>query len=147
MIDWFVVLTPLLLIPIVFPFVCVGCVLTKEGGASHLSFLYQQGLDEVDSLEVHVDVSGLTNDDGDVGSVPSLQFGDIETEGTDGERRHHLGYIPATSTGTIVCTCTLTMLDGPDQEADAKTIEKVEHEPVPEFTLSRKPMHSGFQIL
>jgi hypothetical protein len=149
MVDWFVVLTPLLLIPIVFPFVCVGCVLTRQGGAAPLSFLYQQGLDDVDSIEVHVDVSGLTDDDDDEGVPPvqSIQVGDIETEGTDAQRRHHLGTVPAISKGTMVCTCTVTMLQGPAQEADSKTYEKVESEPVPEFRLSRKPMHSGFQIL
>ncbi len=150
MIDWYVLLVALILLPILLLFGFVGCVLNREGAqGSPITFTYQPGLDvDVQSIVVTFAVAVSSEDNGGsqfpVTSGPFtrssgtiLPAGETITDGSAG----------LDEVGTVTCTCTVTMKPpepGPFEEPQPGTVfplslpkNKVEDENAPAFALVR----------
>jgi hypothetical protein len=146
MIDWLVLLVPLLLIPIVLLLVFVGCILDRAGQKpGPIFFSYQPGLDDVAEIRVRVE---LDSQDLTTRSQPftalNLESGLVPPE--------KVGEVSIDSEGQVVFSCTVTMQDdapmsaGEDLSAAGGVLEKEADEPLPVFHLSRDGM-GGFQIV
>ena len=165
MIDWFVVLLPIILLPIVLLFAFVGCVLDREGkfpGGS-VRFTYPANMANPDSdnpglgsiqwtytLDLDSDFEfGV----GQIGGPTTA--GPFERGGTSGT-----GIAPAGEThshpvhletfGQVTCHCTLVTSPNPPFDNQTTTINrtavkpKQEDETGPPFTLSRDA--SGYKL-
>ena len=148
MIDWFVLLTPLVLLPIFLLLVFVGCAavtgLDDFSVTSYTAFGYVKGLkDKVNSIvwsfEVVLEPGGIVT--GTIGGGPSpppttysLTSGQID-DVNGGEIPD--GYINIESEGSVTCHCTVTKAGASSSEPELTlTKDKYEDEPPPTFTLA-----------
>jgi hypothetical protein len=119
MIDWFVVLIPLALLPIVLLLGFLGCPLDRDGQGTPVTFSYPPVLnDDVQRFEAVFDVSDLKNEDGDpaMADVPPISRVDQGTPPllAAGEEQTVAGFVGLGSHGWINCTCTLTLQPADD---------------------------------
>lgn len=167
MIDWFVVLIPLLLVPIFALFVFVGCVLDREGKApgSPITFSYPAGLDSpsgnapglssiVWQYNMDLDSDLEWGGPGQIGGPTSagpFERGAGAGQAIDGngETHSHMAYIE--SEGPVTCSCTLVTKANPPFDNQTNTInlnpvtkQKIEDETGPGFVLSRSG--TGFTL-
>jgi hypothetical protein len=149
MVDWLVVLIPLVLVPIVLLFAFAGCVLDPDGQGTPVTFSYPPQLNvDVHRFEASFQLS-LENSEGDPSSsvVPPVTR---VNEGTPpllaaGEQQLTAGLVGVDNHGSITCTCVVTLR--PDEEfgepvelppVTSPAKEKVEEEDAPHFELVRE---------
>jgi hypothetical protein len=139
MIDWFVLLVPLAVLPVFLIFGFVGCVLDTEGIPAAPGFTYPAGLPvpigSVLKLKVKMEVTG---EDGDSKSEQqnrspegiiikptgeTIEFPSIDLEEIDAEEE-----------GTASCTVTLTISGNPD--TTLPPLSASHNNPTADFTLS-----------
>ena len=116
MIDWFVLLTPLALLPIFLLFVFIGCVLDSSGLGTEgpITFTYGPGLDE-NSLVLTITVSIEYQDnwycpekegESTFWNVPPPDKVIVNIDPNGGKEL--LGIVKFVCSGTIECHCTIT---------------------------------------
>jgi|SaaInl7_200m_RNA_FD_contig_61_1205656_length_2137_multi_6_in_0_out_0_2 hypothetical protein len=142
MIDWFVLLTPLALLPIFLLLVFIGCVLDRSGTGSQVFFSYPSGLTNdglVTSITVSLEFGGdFDCEEEDEGSTfgpspPSPTT--IATVNPNGDTIS-LGLISLSCSGGIRCCCTFMGTAG-SQNPCSGFKNKDEDESAPSFTLNR----------
>ena len=151
MIDWFVLLIPLALLPVFLLFVFVGCHLI--GGAGELiiqapvSFNYDGNLDtkdnpETDIMSFTVEIEYQANIIGSI-TRANPEFEDPATDppkiDNNGDHNIPVAHIDPGSEGEIKCTCRITLQSGTELDPITNTITKSENANPPEFTLERHP--------
>jgi hypothetical protein len=139
MIDWFIVLIPLALLPVFLLFVFVGCPLDREGLATPVGFGYEGGLG-TDVQRFDAAVSGPE-------SLPPLVTLTRIEQGTPplqaaGEEGLTLGFVGIDSEGDVTCTCTITLkpvdeFTAPEVRHPNKSKHKMKEEDAPSFRLER----------
>ena len=139
MLDWFVLLVPLAVLPIILLFAFVGCPLDRSGQATSLPFSWGPGLGNGDVTSIVVTFTASVAEGEGGGSVfkgpttVTLSGAQLVTGGTVGITFLTLqDYGPVTG----ICTVTGTVAAGnlPDPLPPK---EKLEDEPPPPFHLSR----------
>ena len=139
MIDWFVLLTPLVLLPIILLLVFLGCTLDRDGKAVPVVFGYQSQLGtDVERFDaVTTAAFGFFN------TVTRIEEGMPQLLAA-GEEHVSFGTVSIDDEGDITCQCTITRKpteDEPDpdpEELDPITKHKTEGEDPPSFKLVRK---------
>ena len=166
MIDWFVVLLPIILLPIVLLFAFVGCVLDREGGlpGGSVRFIYPANMANPDSnnpglgsiewtytLDLDSDLEfGVGQIGGPTTAGPFERGG---TSGTGiapaGETVPHLVHLD--TYGQVTCNCTVVTNTTPPFDTQAPMTfnlsaakPKQEDETGPAFTLTRDT--SGYKL-
>ena len=158
MIDWYVVLVPLALLPIFLLFVFTGCVLDREGLLPiGIQFEYSSGLPlnsesapGLERIEWEYNLKLERDPDfgeGVIGSPPGGEdVGPFVLEGTaiKEEGDTHQYDISIESYGPITCSCTIVTKPNPSTSEPSQTIvlaqvvkNKIEDERPPTFQLSR----------
>jgi hypothetical protein len=158
MIDWYIVLVPLVLLPIFLLFVFTGCVLDREGLLpTGIKFEYSPGLNlnsesspGLERIEWEYNLK-LDRDpdfgEGIIGSSPGGEdVGPFVLEGTaiKAEGGTNQYDISIETYGPITCKCTVVTKPNPSSNEPSQTIvlaqavkNKIEDETPPKFQLSR----------
>lgn len=137
MIDWFVLLTPLALLPVFLLFVFIGCVLDPSGTKDPNAPLYidspiyfKYGPEVVAQGVVSLDISvQLVGFEPGVENPPPVYLDSFESE----ETILIIGMIPLSSEGSVTCLCDVSMGFVPN--TCSKVHEKIEDEPLQTFEL------------
>ena len=164
MIDWYVALVPLLLIPVFLLFVFTGCVLDRQGQAPTVMFEYSPGLKITSSegpglegieWEYHFSLQWDQDfGEGVIGSAPGdnqagpfTLVGD-EIDNSGGNHTYELGL---ETYGLVTCKCKVTTKSNSSTSEPSQTIvlddvvhQKVEDELLPRFELVR--VDAGFDL-
>ena len=137
--DWFVLLTPLLLLPIALLFMFIGCGLQTTGIPDEPPYDIPVTLHIVDIPSIADGVKSLEV------TFTGEVFGD-STRSTTRTLTHEqikansfiddFEIVSLYDFGTVACKCIVTFFAAPSDAAEAIR-EKVEAEPLPEFRLSR----------
>jgi len=141
MIDWFVIIIPLALIPIFLLFAFVGCVLDREGKwtpsppplQTTVYFAYEAGVkDNIGYANIRFGVDDPNNTGLEPPENLELQQDDFDANGGQKEA----GDIPLDSEGEITCFATVKHLSAtlPNPEI-SQTKDKEKDEVAPTFTL------------
>ena len=145
MVDWFVLLTPLVLLPIILLLVFLGCTLDRKGKAVPVVFTYEGQLGtDVERFDAQCTAGfGVFNlmTRIEEGTPQLLAAGDDITAGT----------VPIDSEGDISCTCTVVKKAVGMDPAETVTVSspaksKIEDEDPPSFRLERGG-EDGFRIV
>lgn len=169
MMDWFVLLIPLALLPILLLFVFVGCELDRSGtGDSPIKFQYDPGLHEASNSDpglgsiewkykLELEIDPEWGGPGIIGDTPGGTFVGPFVRSADNSTailakgETHLYFIQFASYGWVTCTCTVITKGNPPFDNQTETFElddvkkkKNEDESGPAFQLSRDG--SGFKL-
>lgn len=143
MIDWFVILIPLALLPIFLLFVFVGCVLTREGQRSAVLFTYENGLTELKKLDVHWSLS-IESEEGESEFI-ALDEIHLEQPALSSTQTIDVGGISLGSNGILHCQWKVTKSDDSTLEG-TKAKNKEEDETSPAFSL-QKGGPDGYRVV
>jgi hypothetical protein len=139
MIDWFVLLVPFAVLPVVLILGFVGCFLDVEGIPDAPSFTYPSGLPTMPTGNVVklVVTMTVTGEDGASGSETATRSA-LEINNANGETIKFpsivLEAIDAQEEGSAVCTVILTIGGNPDTTLPA--LSTTHDNPTADFTLS-----------
>jgi hypothetical protein len=151
MIDWFVLLIPLVLLPILVLFVFVGCPLDRSGNRSApIRFSYVGDYSDVQSIEATFTFTPSKTEGSEfphsVGVIPLT--GDQVKPGGDTDLPDGTLFLP--DIGTLKCSCTITKkLSQPGEQPikeDSPDKDKDEDEDPPSFTLVRDGAAFAFHV-
>ncbi len=145
MIDWFVLLVPLMVLPIVLLLVFVGCVLDRMGGkepSGTVTFTYAPGLTS-EPPNLPKAQSFVVTWSGSLGGSlnPIQRGGDSDMAIDNAGETITAGDVGADSDGGVMCICNIVASVPPDDPAPlpaiASSTEKAEGVDAPSFTLVR----------
>jgi hypothetical protein len=131
-IDWFVVLTPLLLLPVFLPFVFVGCALNSHGApAQPVRLTFGEGVgNHVDSVTVMFTFTPSGAPAPTLAAIETLTGGEISAADSMVDKTDEFA-MHKQPPGDLICTCTITKKDtleevtkalGQKHDMDAGTI-------------------------
>ncbi len=130
--DWFVLLAPLLVLPIVALFVFVGCTLPTQGTWQDVPFWfkYDAGCDTgVQTIEVRFQPIESGEAPSNLKQVITLNHNDIKPEG---DILTQYGLFPLSAEGDVECVCVITMMQTLEKfTTETASVHKVSDEDVP----------------
>ncbi len=132
MVDWFVLLIPLVLLPIILLFGYVGCVLDRAGGASPIDLRFPGtifGTVSTINVSLKVDEEGST-------TLSSPKNTPVTAASANPA---YVGSAGINIAGTVTCSCSFTPPGAPPVSLSKP---KIECEPSPQFELT-----SGFTLI
>jgi len=146
MLDWFVLLVPLAVLPIILLFAFVGCPLDRSGLATSLPFSWGPGLGDGDVTSIVVTFTASVAEGEGGGSVfegpksVTLSGAQLVTGDSVG-----IVFLTLPEYGPVTCNCTVTgTTPAAPGSPPALVKEKLEDEPAPPFHLSRD--QAGFHL-